>query len=262
MDKILCWFSCGITSAVSCKLAIEKYGKENCEIVYIKIDSAHPDNDRFIKECEKWFNAKIKVVQSNKFKDQFEVIEKIKYINGVQGASCTKKLKKDVRAKVEKEINFKHQVFGFEFEKKEINRAIRFKEQNPHTKPIYPLIERQLNKEQCAYIMQSNGIELPTMYKLGFSNNNCIGCVKGGMGYWNKIKTHFPKEFEKMSQIEQNLERSCINGKFLKDLKPSDGINEPQIMPDCGIFCEVEFADLISQKTELILNNQLNIQNL
>lgn len=44
--KILCWFSCGITSAVACKLAIDKYGKENCELIYIEIDTAHNDNQR------------------------------------------------------------------------------------------------------------------------------------------------------------------------------------------------------------------------
>lgn len=258
-EKIICWFSCGITSAVSCKLAIDTYGKDNCEIIYIQIDSAHPDNKRFIEQCENWFDAKIKTVQSHRFKDQFEVIEKIKYINGVNGASCTKILKKDVRTKIEKQIPFKHQVFGFEFEKKEINRAIRFKEQYAHTKPIFPLIERQLTKEQCAFIIQENGIDIPKMYKLGFSNNNCIGCVKGGMGYWNNIKKHFPIEFEKMVELENKLNRSCINGKFLKDLQPNDGINEPQIMPDCGLFCEVEFADLLSKKTNQILNGTLNI---
>ena len=30
----------------------------------------------------------------------------------------------------------------------------------------------------CADIILKNGIKLPTMYELGFHNNNCIGCVK------------------------------------------------------------------------------------
>ena len=49
MKKYLAWFSCGVTSAVSCKLAIEEYGKENVEMYYFVIDSAHPDNERFIR---------------------------------------------------------------------------------------------------------------------------------------------------------------------------------------------------------------------
>ncbi len=35
------------------------------------------------------------------------------------------------------------------------------------------------------------------MYDLGYPNNNCIGCVKGGMGYWNKIRKDFPEVFQK-----------------------------------------------------------------
>ena len=36
----------------------------------------------------------------------------------------------------------------------------------------------------------------PLMYDLGYPNNNCIGCVKGGMGYWNHIRKDFPEVFE------------------------------------------------------------------
>lgn len=72
MKKIL-WFSCGITSAVACKIALEEYGKGNCHIAYIKINSAHSDNDRFIKECEEWYGKPIRTWQSKEFGDQFDV---------------------------------------------------------------------------------------------------------------------------------------------------------------------------------------------
>jgi len=51
--KKIGWFSCGVTSAVACKLAVDKYGKDNVELYYMVIDSAHQDNERFIEECEK-----------------------------------------------------------------------------------------------------------------------------------------------------------------------------------------------------------------
>ena len=50
--KYLGWFSCGVTSAVACKLAIEKFG-DDVELWYIETGAAHPDNIRFIKDCEK-----------------------------------------------------------------------------------------------------------------------------------------------------------------------------------------------------------------
>ena len=89
---VLAWFSCGITSAVACKLAIEQ--NKNVELYYIGIKSAHSDNDRFIRECEKWYGKKINYISSKKYFDQFDVIEKTGYVNGPGGAGCTKHLKK------------------------------------------------------------------------------------------------------------------------------------------------------------------------
>lgn len=263
MNKVICWFSCGITSAVACKLAVEKYGAENCDLVYINIESSHPDNERFILDCEQWIGKSVIKIQSHKFKDHFEVIQKVRFTNSPFGAPCTKHLKKNVRLKYEKDNPFDHQVFGFEFERSEINRAIRFKQQNPHTKPVYPLIERKLTKNECAYIIGKAGIEMPEMYKLGFSNNNCIGCVKGGPYYWNQIRKHFPDHFpdhfELMSGIEQGIGHSNIQGLFLKDLKESHGRKNEKVSADCGIFCEIDFADLLDPLTEKVLTGEKQI---
>jgi hypothetical protein len=100
------------------------------------------------------------------------------------------------------------------------------------------------------------------MYELGFHNNNCIGCVKGGKGYWNHVKKHFPETFEKMSNLEQKIGATCIKNKFLKDLKPNEGKHEPPIVPDCGTFCEIEFADIIDKNTERVLNGYITMKQL
>lgn len=54
------------------------------------------------------------------------------------------------------------------------------------------------------------GIKIPAMYKMGYNNNNCIGCVKGGMGYWNKIRKDFPEVFAQMAQIERDVGATCL----------------------------------------------------
>jgi hypothetical protein len=253
MAKKILWFSCGVTSAVACKLAIEKYGKDNCHIAYIKIDSAHNDNKRFIKLCESWYDINVNIYQSEKFKDQFEVMIKKKFINSPFGAPCTLELKKKVRQQIEKEIDFDGQIFGFEFEKKEINRAIRFEEQYPASKPLYPLIDNKLTKSECLAILESVGIEKPDMYKLGYHNNNCIGCVKGGMGYWNKIRIDFPDIFQKMIDVEEYVGATALK-KPMKELMPTDGRHEEPIAPSCGLFCQIEFEHLMSDKVDKVLN--------
>lgn len=258
----IAWFSCGITSAVACKIAVEKYGKHNVKLFYIGIQSAHYDNDRFISDCEKWIGTKIIYTQNDKYKDQYDVINKTGYVNGVMGARCTLELKKKVRWKIEKDYNFDGQIFGFEYSKKEINRAVRFSQQYPESKPLFPLIERKVTKQKCAEILLINGIELPEMYNLGFHNNNCIGCVKGGKGYWNMIRKHFPDYFKKMAEAERQAGHSCIKDLFLDQLKENEGKHESPILPDCGTFCEIEFADIIDPITEEIIQGRRHVGQL
>lgn len=245
---IIAWFSCGITSAVACKLAIDKYGADSVEVYYIHIDTAHEDNARFISDCEKWFGKKINIIKSRKYKDQFDVIDKERYINGPDGAKCTKVLKKYVRFELEQSFVpdlfdqdkpiITNQVHGFEFDINQITRAIDFKMDYPYTNPLFPLIEERLSKENSAQILLDAGIELPAMYILGYNNNNCVGCVKGGKGYWNKIRVDFPPVFKLMAVKERVLNRSCINGQFLDELDPEDGRTPKPIIPSCSVVCE------------------------
>jgi hypothetical protein len=39
------WFSCGVTSAVACRLAVDQYGKENVRLFYMEIEFAHIIDD-------------------------------------------------------------------------------------------------------------------------------------------------------------------------------------------------------------------------
>lgn len=95
-DKpIIGWFSCGATSAVACKIGLSMY--KNVRIVHIETGSEHPDNIRFLKDCEEWYGCKIETIRSDKYSCVEDVLLRKKFINGPMGASCTKELKKRVR---------------------------------------------------------------------------------------------------------------------------------------------------------------------
>lgn len=257
---IIAWWSAGVTSAVATKLAMDKYGKDNVQPIYFHIDSAHEDNNRFIKECEDWYGKEILVTKAEKYNNQFDVILKDKYVNGPGGARCTLVLKKRVRQKIESSTDYDGQVFGFEYSKKEINRAIRFKEQYPAAKPLFPLIEKKMTKPECLYYLEEQGIKRPKMYELGYGNNNCIGCVKGGKGYWNKIRIDFPEFFDRMAKAEREVGNSCLRGVFLDELNPDEGRKQKAITPDCGNFCDIEFEDVLHKDVDSIYKNPEQLQ--
>ena len=125
-------------------------------------------------------------------------------------------------------------------EKHQIKRAERFCEQYPNANPLFPLIENKLTKQDCLKIVKDAGIELPEMYKLGFSNNNCIGCVKGGMGYWNKIRVDFPETFQRMAALERQriIERQVA--RRLADQHPGHGA--------CGLAASRQHDDEIGHE--------------
>lgn len=265
-EIIIGWWSAGITSAVACKIALEKY--DNVVIYYIETGAAHEDNQRFKAECEKWYGKEIQTVTNTKgYKDPIDVVLKTGYVNGPEGARCTLELKKNVRYMLEEHYTAdlfndticNNQIFGYEFDRKQVNRAIRFLQQYPTAKPLFPLIEKGLTKDNCAAILMNAGIKLPTMYGLGYSNNNCIGCVKGGAGYWNKIRKHFPLAFNRMAAAERAVGHTCIKNTFLDELNPRAGKRTKEIAPECGHFCEVELADIEDRRLEDILQGKTSI---
>lgn len=226
------WFSCGIASAVMADIV--KKAQPNAMLVRIWLGGESQDNNRFMSDIEQWLNCKVLVLKSKMYNDHFDVIEKTKYINGVKGARCTAELKKKVRFEFQQIEDV--QYFGYTFE--EQTRADRFRKSFPEVMANFPLIEAKLTKKDCGGILASKGIELPRMYRLGYNNNNCIGCVKGGKGYWNKIRKDFPAQFKRMAEIERKIGASCIKDTFLDELKAGEGRHK-DFEISCDFVCQV-----------------------
>lgn len=238
--RTVVWFSAGAASAVAAKIVLSE-NRDNVVLAYTDTSSEHPDNERFINECEEWFKHPVLRLHSPDYADIYDVFLKRKFIGSQRGAPCTVYLKKRLRQKFQLADDI--QVFGYTAE--ETRRAELFRENNPEVHLRTPLIERGLGKQDCLALIERAGIAIPAMYMLGYQNNNCIGCVKGGMGYWNKIRVDFPEHFEKMSKIERQLKQSVlaenINGKkhplYLDELDPHRGnaLTEPTF--ECSLLC-------------------------
>lgn len=230
--RYVSWFSCGAASAVSSKLLLAAH--PDALIVRCVVVNEHADNDRFAKECETWFGKEVINIRSEKYEDCWQVWKERRYLNGPAGALCTVEMKKKVRQNFQLPDDV--QAFGFTADEKD--RANRFIENNLEVNAVFPLIGTACSKDDCFKILMNANIDLPEMYRLGYNNANCVGCVKGGKGYWNKIRIDFPETFNRMSEQEETLGASCINGTFLKDLDPTSGRHKSIELPECGLTCE------------------------
>ena len=229
----VCWLSAGVSSFVAGYLA-----KDVDKFIYIDIENQHPDSMRFIRDCEKVLGKKTEILKSE-YGSVEKVIETFRFVNGPYCAKCTEVLKKQVRKKWEYEHRDYDITYVWGFDSTEKHRADRLRATTPEYEHEFPLIENNISKAEAHGILEGLGIKRPAMYDLGYSNNNCIGCVKGGMGYWNKIRIDFPFAFKRMAELERLIGRSCINGVFLDELDPNRGRAEKEIMPDCGILCHM-----------------------
>lgn len=220
---------------------------EDVVLAYCDPGSEHPDNERFLGDLEVWFDREIVRLKSERYTDTWDVFERTGYLVSAQGARCSTELKKLVRNGFERPDD--RQVFGFTiFERK---RAVQFRRNNPEVDLWCPLIEQDLAKEDCLAILARANIVLPAMYLLGFNNNNCVGCPKGGMGYWNKIREEFPEVFARMALVERKIgvsicftkgkgaKRSEITRVFLDELDPDQGDYPNEHVIECGPQCTV-----------------------
>jgi hypothetical protein len=241
--RIVSWFSCGTASAVNTKLVLAQYSATH-EIAIGRciVPEEHADNDRFARDCAAWFGQPIVELRSADYSSCEDVWTRRRYMSGPGGAVCTVEMKKAVRHAFEQDWRPDLQAFGYTAD--EAPRAARFRRQNPEVRLVSLLIERGLGKADCHAMIERAGIELPAMYRLGFANANCIGCVAAqSPGYWNRVRRHFPDIFAARAALSRALGVRLVKGTsgerervFLDDLDPAL-TDEDADAPECSLLC-------------------------
>lgn len=272
---VIAWWSGGITSAVACHIAIELFGSENMRVVFIDTKNEDEDTYRFKGDCETWYGLPIETISNEKYQNIEEVWYSFLSLNVAHGAICSTELKRCVRELFQKSNPYSYQVFGYEFEAKEMKRAISMKKNYPEAMPIFPLLMYGIDKKVSIEMALEYGIDPPRAYRFGLNNNNCLkrGCVQGGIGYWQKMKTDFPEKFDRMAQVEHDL--TNLKGQpvtMLKDQSKGGGLvflkphphyldikdismmkgRPSKPLMECNGFCGTN--DLVKNETELEIN--------
>lgn len=237
MTRLVCHFSCGAASAVATKLTLATERTREVVILNAFLAEEHPDNRRFLADCECWFGHPITVLRDTKYRSSArEVWRRKRFMNSALGAPCSMILKRELLNAVC--LPTDTHMLGFTVE--ETKRAQRFLDVGA----LCPLIDRNLTKADCLAIVQRAGIELPLLYRMGYNNANCIGCCKGGEGYWNRIRQDFPDVFAEVAALQEEIgpgsyffrNRNTDERFGLIHLDPSAG-RHSELLPDCSFFC-------------------------
>lgn len=249
MTRMLCQFSCGATSAVAVKLMLAE-GHDDILIVNAFLKEEHADNRRFLADCERWFGRKVTVLRDEKYgASAREVFRRERFLKNKGGAPCTRALKRVLLDS----IAMPGDLLVLGYDAAEEDRLDDFRERYPDRPVRAPLIEKGLSKDDCLSMIERAGIVLPYTYRVGGNNANCIGCVKGGEGYWNWVRVNFPDDFEEMAAIEESIGDSAklfrhrsgpLEGvRFgLRELDPKAGRHD-EPMPSCSFFCDMAEHD-------------------
>lgn len=232
--KQTAWFSAGVSSFIASYLVKDSLN----EIIYIDIDDQHPDSMRFVLDCERILGKRITVLKSpiGSVQNALKMRGAIRFPHG---APCTEVLKKRVRKSWEREQTQPLcYIWGLDLE--EAQRAARIVDSMPKQDHKFPLIEAGMTKQDAHGLSVKLGLVRPAMYDMGYNNNNCIGCVKGGMGYWNKIRKDFPEVFKSRAALERLLGSTVLKNVYLDELDPEAGREQKIILEECGIACELQ----------------------
>lgn len=238
MSRLVGWFSCGAASAVAVKLT-------GAQPVYCETGAEHPDNARFLADCEVWFGFPVERLKSERYANTWDVWEKRRYLAGIDGALCTVELK--VMPRLAWQMPTDIHVFGYTADAADVARAERLKVNYPELSLRFPLIERGIDKAACIAMIERAGVAPPVMYAMGFQNNNCIPCVKAtSPAYWALVRKQFPEQFARMAKLSRELDvRLCrIAGEraFIDEI-PGDHPTTNPIQPSCDFLCHLAEQD-------------------
>jgi len=213
--KYLVQYSGGLQSFECARRVIEKHGKENVELWFADTMDEDEDLYRFNRDVEKLLGVKIRVFCYGM--NLWELFDSDRFIANSRADICSRKMKRELLQ--DGLVDYKGSditiVLGMDWqEPHRIKKAEKFWVKY---NVVFPLNDSFYGpfifNNKIEDYLKENGIEIPRMYKLGFSHNNCGGaCVKAGKGQWVHLLKTLPDRFK----YHEERERESGNLKSVK----------------------------------------------
>lgn len=207
MVKHIVFYSGGIGSWYAAKRVIDKYGTEN--VILLFSDTLIEDEDlyRFLDETSNDFGVKITRIEDGR--TPWEVFKDVRWLGNSRLAQCSHLLKQKTAEKWIKD-NFKTDecvlYLGIDWTEEHRTKS-PVKNWSPY-KVEFPMCEEPyLTKEEMLNELDRKGIEIPRLYKMGFSHNNCGGmCVRAGQAHFINLLKTMPDRFEWLEKYEKEMQ--------------------------------------------------------
>lgn len=204
--KHIVFFSGGIGSFYTTKRVIEKHGKENVVLLFTDTLIEDADLYRFMDDAAKYFDVPVTKIADGR--TPWDVFKDVKYLGNSRLAQCSHLLKQKTASDWLK-ANYKPDecilYLGIDWTEEHRTTAPT-KNWLPYTVK-FPMTEKPyVTKDEMLAGLDEIGIEIPSLYTLGFSHNNCGGfCVRAGQGHFANLLKQKPELYKYHEGKEQEM---------------------------------------------------------
>lgn len=219
-------YSGGLGSAITAKMVVDRFGKENTILLFADTLMEDEDLYRFNSDIETILDVSITTIEEGR--TPWQVFEDVKYIGNTKVDPCSRVLKRDlIRKWLGSNYTPEDVTVWIGIDCTEMHRLEPVVEKNKPYRYRSALIERNvfLTESLKQAWCDAMYVKAPRLYKMGFAHNNCGGfCVKAGQGQFKKLFDNLPDRYLHHEQKEQdamnrnkNLKpflRKTINGKL------------------------------------------------
>lgn len=200
----------GISSTLLLPLrAIERYGRDNVDLVMAWLPNEDDDVLRLIKAVENLTGKIVKMIGSGE--TPFDVFFRVGIMGNSRIDPCSRELKRETVARYMLENYDKQETIMLvgitAHESSHVDRrvAIRANWEKQGWKVEFPLAEdSDLTREKQIELCQRLVGFVPKLYKMGFSHNNCGGaCIKAGQAQWARLLWYKPETYAEWRDNER-----------------------------------------------------------
>lgn len=219
-------YSGGVGSAITAKMIVDRYGKDNVKLLFADTKVENPDLYRFNADIEKLLDLKIQIIAEGR--TPWQIFNDSKFIGNTRIDPCSRILKRDfIRSWLVDNYPFEKPTIWIGIDASETHRLHPVVERNKPYVYRSILVEERIMLTNIDKIQwcEKNGIIPSKLYTMGFGHDNCGGfCVKAGLGHFKKLWELLPEVYLQ-NECEEQLAyannpslrpflRKTINGKI------------------------------------------------